>query len=345
MRKVIRARYNGYCRICRGRIHKGETIVYYGSKHSNHLHCDEGGNAEDGGNGSSPVAGSGNAAPVSRSGKGEFRIEWPELRDFILEGMKGNYPKLNNASNKRTLQNVLGSENAGFRGYSLTQAKDWLESGYETDALREMADFAPPIRDKRRFVYADEGDEIDLSAAWSGEDNFMTQWTKREVIPGVAIEFYVNLYAGVNASVVNAFIHWIAQAVFAIEAAGIDPEIVFGVHSEWQWSSAHRHGGYTKVRVKKEMETVDSNYWSAMLSPAAFRTFGFTSIILAADSIGCYADGGIDRPNTTDVWDVVYDPEDGVIRVSSPWSASAFPEAEMTQKLRNAIEMLKGKNN
>jgi hypothetical protein len=275
------------------------------------------------------------------AGAGHFSIDWEDLKSHVVNSIdrKGE-PAWSNSRNSSTWAHVTQEEETAFRGYSLTQAKQWAVGGYSSEALDGISDFAPPIREKRRFIYSEEGDEIDLSAAWAGEDNFMTEWTKREVIPGVAIEFFINLYAGVSASVVNAYIHWIAQAIFAIELAGVDPEISMGVHSQWRWSSKHR-GGFTKIRIKREGEIVDSSYWSAMVSPAAFRTFGFAAIVLAADSVGSYADGGIDAPNQTSQWGVKYDSESATILVQSPWSASEFPEAKMTQELREAIEELK----
>jgi hypothetical protein len=330
------ARYAGRCRTCGKSINPGDAIIYAGKRNSRHAACVGGSNA-----GTSEIP---TSSSSEKSGVGHFTIDWADLKDSVVASIeKKSTPKFHVSKNGKTWAHVTQEESESFRGYSLTQAKDWAVNGYESDSLAGISDFAPPIREKRRFVHTDDGDEIDLSAAWAGDDDFMTQWTKRDAIPGIAIEFFVNLYAGVSAAVVNKYIHWIAQAIFAIEAAGIDPEISMGIHSEWNWSRAHK-SGYTKVRVKREGETVDSTYWSAMVSPAAFRTFGFAAIILAADSVGCHSDMGIDSPNRTDSWDVKFDPETQTIMVMSPWDSGNFPEAEMTEKLRAAIEVLKKGN-
>lgn len=338
MPRTMTARYAGKCRACGEKINPGDVIIYSGKRNSRHAAC-EGGPKPDG----IPVSAQ---SSTDEDGAGHFTIDWADLKEAVTGSIeRKTSPEFQNDRNLSTWNHVTqddGASETSFRGYSLTQAKEWAVNGYESDALSGISDFAPPIREKRRFIYSDEGDEIDLSAAWSGEDNFMTRWTKRDAIPGIAIEFFVNLYAGVSAATVNAYIHWIAQAIFAIEAAGIDPEISMGVHSQWRWSS--KRGGYTKIRVKREGETVDSSHWSAMVSPAAFRTFGFAAIILAADSIGCFADGGIDAPNRSDSWDVKFDPESQTILVMSPWDSSSFPEAEMTQKLRDAIDQLRKGN-
>jgi hypothetical protein len=330
MPRTMTARYSGRCRECGGKINPGDSILYFGKKNSRHLAC---------GSKENPVSAD---SSTDSTGAGHFNIDWSELREHVVASIdRKATPAFQNSRNLQTWEHVTQEESTTFRGYSLTQAKNWAVNGYSSDALAGISDFAPPIREKRRFVYSEEGDEIDLSAAWAGEDNFMTQWTKREVIPGVAIEFFVNLYAGVSAAVVNEYIHWIAQAIFAIEAAGVDPEISMGVHSQWRWS--RKPTGFTKIRVKREGETVDSAFWSAMVSPAAFRTFGFAAIILAADSGGWYADEGIDAPNQTDTWGVKFDSESATIMVMSPWDARSFPEATMTEELRMAIEELKGK--
>jgi hypothetical protein len=348
MRKII-SKYPFRCNSCRKRFLAG-TVCYW-AKGMKPIcpDCYSPGKAEDTAGADTGGAAGGNSSK-DETGRGHFHIEWSELRDIVCdaigrEGKRHKYPNFRNSQNRATYEGLYAKERPDFYGYSLTQARLWAEEGYETDALKGLSDFAPPLREKRRFVYGEEGDEIDLSAAWAGEDNFMTHWSKRQVIPGVSLDFNMTFYAGVNASVVNDFIHWIAQSVFAIESAGIDPEINVTFPTGWRWAKGYR-GGDTRIRVKKEMETVDAAFWSAMLSPAAFRTFGFAAIVLAADSIGAYADSGVDTPDTSETsWKVKYDPDSATIRVNAPWRANDFPAESMTAQLRQAIEELKGNFN
>lgn len=333
MPRLMTARYRGVCRICRKAINPGDSIVYVSPKNSRHQACV---NASS----STPTL----KTETTAKSRGRFVIDWPVLRDAIAATMekKGN-PKFRVQRNATTWEGICDVGETDFLGYSRSQALEWLRHGYTSEGLEGIRDFAPPIREKRRFVYSEEGDEIDLSAAWSGEDNFMTQWTKREVIPGISIEFSMNFGGSVPARVVNDYTHWIAQAVFAIEAAGVDPEISLCDWSKWRWSGGkYPKGGVTQIRVKKEGETVDLISWSAMLSPAAYRTFDFAAIVLTGDSIGAHVDGGIDGTIPEEVWGVKFDPESNILHVSTPNRVvGEFPESLMTQYLRDAIETLK----
>jgi hypothetical protein len=271
-------------------------------------------------------------------------IDWADLKAAVIKVAKGDalsVAKLEGNRNmlRRHISNIAGS----WAGFSASQALDWITNGYQTDALADIEDFVPPIREKRRFIYADEGDEIDLSAAWSGEDNFFTQWTKREVIPGVKLEIRVGTSADVSASVISEYLRWTARAIFAIEAAGIDPEISY-FHEEL-WRHKGRQRSQTVVRVKREGETADLQSYSAMLSPASYRCYMFAAVILAADKLGLRCDSGIgetapgDRP-----WNVWVDTDSGAIVTQMPrqgFDTRAFPEAHMTMKLREAIAALK----
>ena len=322
------AKFKGRCRVCGKPINPGDLIVFVSSRNSRHATCSP-----------KPVT----EPQRDSKQRGRFVIDWSTLRDYIaatLDG-KGN-PNFRISRNAETWEGVVKYEQLSFTGYSLAQVREWLRNGYTSSELRGIQDFAPPIREKRRFVHSEEGDEIDLSAAWSGDDNFMTEWTKREVIPGIAIEFSMNFSGAVSAAVVNAYTHWIAQAVFAIEAAGIDPEISLCDWSKWRWSKGKfPGGGVTQIRVKKENETVDLNAWSAMLSPAAYRTFDFAAIVLAGDSIGAHVDSGIDATIPGEVWGVKFDAERNTLHVSTPQHDDRFPEEQLTKQLREAIEQLK----
>jgi hypothetical protein len=272
-------------------------------------------------------------------------IEWPELRDFCISALNGTKQKIQNSRNQTTIDYYtyrLGSGGGcavSFTGYSKAQAMDWAVNGYETSSLGDLSN-ALPIREKRKFIYAEEGDEIDLSAAWSGEDNFMGQWTKRQTIPGVAMEFMYSFQSTTDARVVNQYLTWLAKSVTALEEAGIDPEISVNLKGRAHWFNNRECN--CLVRVKRQQEAVDLHSWSAMLSPAAFRTFGFVAVVLAGDSLGKYVDLGIKASSSANGnWDVKYDPETETIRTVTPYCPRDFPEETMNQKFRDAIQAIR----
>jgi len=262
-------------------------------------------------------------------------IEWPILREIIGKAFQGDFSAFTKSPG--TAKSVM-SDFGSFKGYSESEAKDWLANGYTDEALQGLQDFTPPIREKRKFVYGEEGDEIDLSAAWAGEDNFMTHWTKRETIPGISLEFFIACAGITSAKIVNEYERWIAQAVQAIQSAGIDPEIsiVFGGKSDWD--SVHRE---ERVIVKRAGEAADILSWSAMLSPACYRTYGFLAKILHGEARGKRVSTSIGKGTEYRDWRCYFDPERGVIRSIIPWVPSEFPELKMTDQLRLAIEELR----
>jgi hypothetical protein len=331
MARTITARYGGRCRKCSGRIQAGEIIVFAGKNASYHPDCYNGTETKK---------------SSTAETKDTFVVEWPTLREELRNGFSGNY-SAKIAANRNAQRDIFDSTHDRWHGYSQAQSKDWIENGYDSDPRITLEDFAPPIREKRKFIYSDEGDEIDLSAAWSGEDNFMGQWTKRETIPGVAIEFQICFSGGTSASVISAYMQWIAQAVFAIESAGIDPEISIDFINTYPWTGGRRNGNavHTLVRVKKENEAVDLNSWSAMLSPASYRTCGFFAWTMYAESVGQPINSGMGHGFQGNAWKVFYDSDHEVIRTECPYMPRDFDADVMTAQLREAIDALRGKTN
>lgn len=330
MPRPMVARFGGKCRACGGRINPGDAILFRGKGNSVHASCEP-----------KPVTTPALTNPaLKRKIEGDrFVIDWPELKEVTLRAMAGNFSDFPRSRETAEYYCRPGGVSDRWLGYSLAQAKDWCVNGYHDAALEGLENFAPPIREKRRFVYSDEGDEIDLSAAWAGEDNFMTEWTKRETIPGIALEFEICLVCSTPAAVVNEYERWIARACEAIESAGIDPEINIAFPGEAEWG--HGEQSMRLVRVKREGETVDLQSWSAMLSPATFRTFGFVTYMLDGEAHDKAISTGICRSHGGTQWRCYYDADECAIRTECPYMPHEFPEEEMTKQLREAIEALK----
>jgi hypothetical protein len=329
--RLMTARYRGKCRACGKAIAPGDEIRYFGSKHSEHAACYV----------TPTPTPSDSPKPIATDPAGEipdadrFVIDWPDLREIVAATFRDDFSAFRVSPG--TARGVMG-DFGSFKGYTREQAIDWLANGYTDEALQGLQDFTPPIREKRRFVYGEEGDEIDLSSAWAGEDNFMTHWTKRDVIPGISLEFFIACAGVTSSAVVNEYERWIARATEAIQSAGIDPEIsiVFGGKSDWD--GIHRE---EKVIVKRENEIADITSWSAMLSPACYRTYGFLAKILHGEARNKRVSSSIGKGTNYTEWRCYFDPERGVIRSIIPWVPHSFPEEEMTRQLREAIEKLK----
>jgi len=107
----------------------------------------------------------------------------------MLDVVNGNFSYFANERNARLEAMESHSQDrrsSGFYGYTTGQLKRWVTEGYSTDVIQGLQEFIPPVREKRRLQFLEEGDELHLDIAWSGSDNYFSEWTKREVIPGLA---------------------------------------------------------------------------------------------------------------------------------------------------------------
>jgi hypothetical protein len=180
-----------------------------------------------------------------------------------------------------------------------------------------------------------------LDRALSGDDTYMSQWTERENIPGVAIEAEIMFASSVSAEVVNAYNVFICRALLTLESEGIDCQVTLKFSSD----DAAQDGSFLHsiVRVKKENEATDFRSFSAMLSPAALRSFGFVSLILHADQRGQDASPTLGRGNRNSTeWAIDWNQERRVLEFRCPYvGAYSFPEEAMQAKLKAALHEMR----
>ena len=345
--KLMTAHYPGRCKKCKQRFAAGTPIYWSKSTGAFHATCMEGGN----GNGKSDS----DAKPKQETPKQElpptlksqetadeyWTVDWSELRKCLLQAMDDDFSWLRKSRNKqKARQHTL--EVSDWHGLTPNQLKEWLRDGYKAEAIQNLGDFTPPIRDKRHYIYAEDGEEIFVDRVLSGEDNYMGEWSKRERIPGVAIEAEIMFSSSTDASVVNAYNAWICRAVYALESAGIDCQVTLSYSSR----NAHANGPafpHTIVRVKQENEGADFYSFSPMMSPAALRSFGFAAMTLHADRFGRDIGMGYGHGNDQRDWEVEWDNERRILKIRAPYLAPrSFPDEEMTRQLREALKQMKG---
>jgi len=274
-----------------------------------------------------------------------FRIDWSELREVLRKGVRGDFSDIKREPHKRRAAGYL--EGSGWQGYTRGQITRWLDEGYVTDAMHGLEDMIPPIREKRKYVFSEDGDEYHHDMMLSGDDNFTSSFTKRETIPGVAIEAEIMFSSGVEASVINAYTVWLCKIAYSLESAGIDTEITLDFPSKNLGNDGRVF--HNVVRVKKENEASDFFAWSPMLSPASFRCFGFIVGLMHCDrekvnAHGAWGEGMRQRS----AWKIEYDAERRVIVIQCPYMSSnsatyRFPAEDMTRQFRAALLEMQGK--
>lgn len=279
--------------------------------------------------------------PKSHKEKGHsyFTISWSDLRETVKTSLEndGRIPWVSNSTNREMIKSHTVNPRSSFHGYTASQLKKWVNEGFQTDMLDGLS--VSPIREKRRYIFVEEGEEIHVDRALSGEDNFMSDWTKRERIPGAKIEAEVMFSASTRSEVVNAYNVWLCRAVSSLEASGIDCELTIKFSSQECFPGAG--DGHSIVRVKAENEHLDFKSFSAMLSPATLRTFGFTAICLHAESARKQVNYGLGKGRynvrPTPNWGITFNPERRTLEVNCPYMPHDFPSGKMDSALKAAI--------
>ena len=325
------AKYRGYCPACRKSIRKGERIWFVKGKPAIHASC-----KESPPEGISDIAIPSGSSPVRTEGTvNEFSVDWAELRNRISNFIETGKGAPKPAKNKRVWEDNLTGSREEWQGFSGRQLNGWLKQGFQTDSLKGLEEFNPPIREKRRLIFTEDGDEFHLDLALSGEEKYLSEWTKRESIPGVSLDIEIGSNAGVSAATVNAFNVWACKIAFSLETAGIDCEINVGYSCNGLFVEDSRQSR-TLIRVKKENEATDFSAWSAMLSPAAFRGIMFAATAVHAEARNITCEYGLGR-GINRQWRCFYDEADSKLKVQADFDGREFPEESMNAQFRNAL--------
>lgn len=340
---LISSRYPGRCRNCKTAHRAGDRVHWTkGIKGVLCVNC--AGNQTP----QTPAVTPRKAKPEIRSERDSnghrWMISWRELKEIarrVMDNDMSDFPR-NPAAKEQAHRAIHLQRGTSWHGYTVGQLSRWLSDGYESETIQSLQDFTPPLREKRRYIFDEEGDEIHLDLAWSGADNFHSQWTKRETIPGVSIEVATCFSFGASAQPINDYNRWVCKVVYSLETSGVDCEI----NTVCQDRNLFNDGEIrtTVVRLKSENEATDFLSFSAMLGPPAFRSFMFLAHSVWAEEEMGKIDQGQGSVSGHDEWGVEYDSEHRVIRLTAPYHPSKFPEEDMTRQLREVLKSMKENN-
>lgn len=335
--RLINARYASKCRICKSPVRVGERVWYTkGIRGVMHENCR---NAEK-----TPVAKPNANAPVPSNNpvienvaSRDFMVDWHELKSLCQSTLNGNLPRMRVSGHAARFSEYLGKSGGdNWTGYAREDVSRWIERGYQLDGLN-FENPPIPIREKRRWIHAEDAEELVVDRALSGEDLAFGEFTKREVIPGLAIEAEIRFRSDVSHNVLSAYYQFLCRAIYALEKSGVDLQVTLNVSVTGLYRKSpnvHR----TIIRVKRENEATDFHSWSAMLSPASLRAFGFNAMLLHADSENLEAGYGLGGSVPGhDTWRVTWNPTRQMVEIGVDTAASRFPADDMEIQLRNAL--------
>ena len=273
--------------------------------------------------------------PVSPNAPGlSWAIDWSDLKSIALS-------LLNGESNAPKLRKVNFNASDGLRnpdswhGFTRGNVERWLREGFESPAFSSLSESAP-VRSRRKRTFHEDGDELSIDAALSGEEFFMIRTERPETLPGVSLDCVLSFSSTTDASVINAYNAWICKTVYSLERSGIDPVVTLTIKCENLFVES-RGLAETSIRVKREGETANFQSFSPMLSPAAFRGFGFMALGLHAESRGYSVAPGLGRPLSTQ-FGVSFDRDSQTIQVACEGrGATSFPETRMDSEFLSAL--------
>jgi len=336
-RKII-SRYPGKCAKCGNTIHRGDLIYWQkGSRSIFHEPCFglESPKPQPSPAGIDP--GIGKPEPV-KPAKYDFQIDIADLKRRMVQILKGDDSFLKDRRNRVQAKEAGISHPTDWNGYTAPQMLEWIAGGFKSEAFKDMHEISPPMRKRRKMVYAEEG-ELQVDLVLSGFDQPFIQWTKRETAPGMSIDVEVSFSATVDNKIIAQYQNWIARMLYTLETEGIDLDV--NIANRTSESIAGDHGQNTvRVNVKREQEASDFSRWSVMFSPGGFRGLMFLAKVIGADECGAVINSSFGRPIGSG-WDLQFDPEARKLRVMCNRVPKDFPASEMTEKLRTILQTFK----
>lgn len=268
----------------------------------------------------------------------DITIPYPAVRDTYKRLAKGDTSGITSQPALGTLSSIWKADRqSSFFGAKTAQVIGWVDNGYTPK------DFTQPIRPpaapkRRRMRYSEDEGELHIELALSGSDRpFVEPYVTRPKRAGFRVQIGMQISASVDAKHIAQYGEWIAGMLQRFETEGLDVSVdITSTVREWTVNGTTRDT--ICVRVKEIGERNDFRSWSALFSPAGFRTLVFTAYGLAADKIGKKADIGFGYPDAGKAWDVRYDPSERVLYVQCPGQFSEFPAELMTTKLDRALD-------
>ena len=255
-------------------------------------------------------------------------FSWAEVKQRYIDLANGapwgSQPTLNR-------QGYSGPGKSTWQGGTKEDMLGWLRDGYKPPQFLNLDAYTPKI-ERRRIIVSDEGEELHLDRAWSGDPMPWTEWEMRPATPGMRIEIDFTFNYDTPAKVLADYGAWLAGIMAGLELQGYDLEVEIFCEG---MNALVGHYGKTipGIRVSEIGQFSDFQEFSAMFSPMGFRTLGFISIGMMGDRQKMTVTGGLGSA-TGNQWKCSWNADEAILSVGSPSSAAKCPIDKLTDQVR-----------
>lgn len=229
---------------------------------------------------------------------------------------------------------------AGFHGATAFEMAEWIKKGYKAPQFAHIDAYKQRV-ERKKTIWGEEGDELDLSKMFSGDPTPFSQREKREGKPGLKIVLNMAMACNVKPATIAEYGAWVAGLADSLGQAGYDLEVDvrFACRALMKGErGGQRVGNLTEIflRLKKFGEQTDFAAWSPIFSPGGFRHLGFMSYQMTANHFGKGASGNLGYPDATGTaeWGMDWDAKDRVLTINCPPNQMAFPADKMTAEAK-----------
>lgn len=258
----------------------------------------------------------------------ECVLEWDDVRDtFIHVAKGGDYPQgaiVESVSNCR--------RSSSFYGNTVDEMLTYLHSGFTSPDISDAASMVKEIH-TAEILYDEEGENIDVAAALSGDDEPF--WTVEDIPTKPGVRLIVELaFLGVTRSHILAqYGAWLGATVANLEGEGIDVELDVELPSAQNLITGDKKSSNTMIiRVKRSGEIREFADYSALFAPGGFRLLGFTARAMACEKWGVHCSYGygssLDRE-----WGTIWDAQERTLRITRPAAPDRFPREYLDSEL------------
>lgn len=276
--------------------------------------------------------------------KRNFIIRWDDLRTRFFAEVENKAPisrfseaALGVKARWRTEPEYVPGRKApgAFYGASLKQTVEWTHNGYTPPEFAHAAGYMQKVM-QGDWVYNEEGENVDVAAALSGDDEPFVDWQEAPTRPGLAITIELAFLASTRAEVIAEYGAWVAGMLATFEEQGIDLAVDVELPSgSGLVTSDSGSKNQMTIRVKQPGEISGFQDWSVLFAPSGFRTLGFLTRAMACEEWQVVCSTGFGQSYSRPDWDAEYDEGTRHLRILRPPSPRSFDASKLTEKIRS----------